>query len=356
LRLVTLVLFALAGAGLLHVTTSIQIMRLFGQGHSVLASYAWLEERLGGLVPMEIVLHYDQQQASSTIARLHLVEDLEASLRSLPDVRGCLSAATFTPRVPSAGLWIRRFATEKMIVRARPRLLDSGFLADHGAGEAWRVSTRLASSGDPDYGLLHQQLLAHTQRFLAARQREQGELPRVTITGAVPILFKARRSLLSGMSLGLLLDVALVCVAVAVLLRRISLALLLAVVCLLPVAMVFGAMGLLGIVVDIGSVMAPCVALGVTVDDVIHWLLWYQRGQSQGLTASRAIELAHARCAPAMVQSWGVIGLGLTVFTLSPFVPTFRFGLLMVLLLTVNLVGNLVLLPALVPQRKALEA
>jgi hypothetical protein len=48
-----------------------------------------------------------------------------------------------------------------------------------------------------------------------------------------------------------------------------------------------------------------------------------------------------------MVQSWGVIGLGLSAFALSSFIPTFRFGALMIGLLTAGLIGNLYFLPAL---------
>ena len=72
----------------------------------------------------------------------------------------------------------------------------------------------------------------------------------------------------------------------------------------------FGMMGWLGIVVDIGSVMTPCVALGVTIDDVIHFVLWFRRGIEKGLSVPEAVKLAYAGCGRAMVQSWGVIGLG----------------------------------------------
>jgi hypothetical protein len=60
-----------------------------------------------------------------------------------------------------------------------------------------------------------------------------------------------------------------------------------------------------------------------------------------------ATMLAYKGCARAMYQSWGVIGIGLSVFSLSPFGPTQRFGHMMLAMLTVALVGNLVLLPAL---------
>ena len=41
------------------------------------------------------------------------------------------------------------------------------------------------------------------------------------------------------------------------------------------------------------------------------------------------------------------IGLGLSVFALSAFIETFRFGALTITLLTVSLVCNLIVLPAL---------
>jgi predicted RND superfamily exporter protein len=123
-----------------------------------------------------------------------------------------------------------------------------------------------------------------------------------------------------------------------------------------PAVMVFGCLGwgnalakwMHGgnLFIDIGTVMAPSVALGVTVDDVVHFMLWFRRGIADGLDRRQATMLAYKGCARAMYQSWGVIGIGLSVFSLSPFGPTQRFGHMMLAMLTVAMVGNLVLLPA----------
>jgi predicted RND superfamily exporter protein len=163
----------------------------------------------------------------------------------------------------------------------------------------------------------------------------------------VPIIFKARRSLLDGLMFGFGTDVALIVVAMIVLTRHASNGLLLFLASVFPMTLVFGTMGWLGIVVDIGSVMTPCVALGVTVDDVIHYVLWFRRGIEKGRSVPDAVMLAYEGCGRAMVQSWGVIGLGLAAFALSSFIPTFRFGALMIALLTVGLAGNLLFLPSL---------
>jgi hypothetical protein len=142
-------------------------------------------------------------------------------------------------------------------------------------------------------------------------------------------------------------DVLLVVVSILVLMRNWSSGLLIFLTSIFPVTIVFGLMGWFGWVVDIGSVMAPCVALGVSIDDAIHFLLWFRRGISRGLGLPQAVALAYAGCGRAMLQSWGVIGIGLSVFALSEFIPTFRFGALTIALLTASLACNLIFLPAL---------
>jgi multidrug efflux pump subunit AcrB len=93
--------------------------------------------------------------------------------------------------------------------------------------------------------------------------------------------------------------------------------------------------------------MAPAVALGVTVDDAIHFMLWCRRGEEQGMNRKDAIMFAYGDCAQPIYQSWAVIGLGLSAFAFSAFMPTRRFGILMLTMLTISSISNLVFLPAL---------
>jgi hypothetical protein len=100
------------------------------------------------------------------------------------------------------------------------------------------------------------------------------------------------------------------------------------------------------VVVDIGTMMTASVAMGVAVDDTIHFLNWFRTGIRQGLPRRDAIIQAYERCAQAMTQTTLIGGLGLFVFALSTFTPTQRFGTLMLFLLAAALVGDLLFLPA----------
>ena len=92
--------------------------------------------------------------------------------------------------------------------------------------------------------------------------------------------------------------------------------------------------------------MTASVAMGVAVDDTIHFLTWFRRGLDEGMNRQNAIMLAYDRCATAMTQTTLIGGLGLAVFSLSTFMPTQRFGILMLVLMLAALVGDLVFLPA----------
>jgi predicted RND superfamily exporter protein len=231
--------------------------------------------------------------------------------------------------------------------RTHAQLINAGYLFASKQEELWRISVRVTAGEDLDYGTFQRQLRAQVDPLLEREQAKGVQGLSAVYTGAVPIIYKARRNLLDGLTLGFGTDVLLVVVSIVVMMRSWSSGLLLFLTSVFPMMIVFGTMGWCGWVVDIGSVMAPCVALGVTIDDAIHFLLWFGRGISRGLSQPYALALAYAGCGRAMVQSWGVIGIGLSVFALSTFIPTFRFGVLTIALLTAALVCNLVFLPAL---------
>ena len=115
--------------------------------------------------------------------------------------------------------------------------------------------------------------------------------------------------------------------------------------------------GWLGIPVDIGSMMAASIALGVAVDDTIHFLAWF-RDDYEALGNRRAAVLsAYRRSATATLQAALINGLGLSVFATSSFTPTKRFGWLMLAILIAGMVAELIMCPSLLfgPMGKVFE-
>ena len=114
----------------------------------------------------------------------------------------------------------------------------------------------------------------------------------------------------------------------------------------LPILVVFGGMGWIDYPVSIGSMMAASIALGVAVDDTIHYLTWFREDLLKGSDRKVAILAAYRRCGTPTLQAALINGLGLSVFAVSTFTPTREFGLLMLTILLAGGVAELIMMPA----------
>ncbi len=169
---------------------------------------------------------------------------------------------------------------------------------------------------------------------------------RAVYTGMIPLVYKTQRQLLVSLNESIMWATVLIAVVMMFVLRSPMAGLISMIPNVFPIVMIFGALGWLGVKVDIGIMMTASVALGVAVDDTVHFLTWFRRGVKQGLDRVQAVMLAYDRCATAMLQTTIIGGLGLAVFATSTFTPTQQFGYLMISMLGAALVGDLLLLPA----------
>jgi predicted RND superfamily exporter protein len=123
-----------------------------------------------------------------------------------------------------------------------------------------------------------------------------------------------------------------------------------------PMVLLFGLLGWTRVALDIGSVMTASVALGMAVDGTFHFLTFFRHALPAAGAADRADRVAAVRAAfrhsaGALSQSALVCGIGILAFAASPFAPTRRFAWMLSLLVWAALVGDLVVLPALLTTR-----
>ena len=341
-----LTLLVAFGAGLQWLQTSIKVERFFSPSSQVMQDYVWIQENLGALVPMEVVIRVPDAAELKTVDQMQLVARAQERIRELEEVGSAMSAVAFVPPLETSSI-VRRTALNRKLTRALDDLAETSYLHRAEGENLWRISIRIPSLLDVDFNQFNKKVREVVEPVLDEEKALGAAGLSAVYTGMVPVFNKAQRSLLDGLIFGYSTDLALIVLAVIILMRHWSAGFIIMLTSMFPVAIVFGFMSWQGIRVDVGSVMTPCVALGVTVDDVVHFLLWFRRGIARGMDRDRAVMLAYEGCAKPMYQSWGVIGLGLSVFALSTFVPAFRFGALMIALLTAGLAGNLLLLPAL---------
>ena len=107
-----------------------------------------------------------------------------------------------------------------------------------------------------------------------------------------------------------------------------------------PLLIVFGAIGWSGIEVNIGSMMTASIAIGVAVDDTIHYLEFFRKEMLSGKSRCEAIIVSYQHCGSAIIETMLIGGFGLSVFAFSTFTPTQRFGSMMLCMLLSVRQGN----------------
>lgn len=216
-----------------------------------------------------------------------------------------------------------------------------GQLAGYDAVVALRpaVADKLAGGNDLKVGVL---ALEETPA-----ERPPATEAMSTYTGVVPLVYKTQRELITSLQESIMWATVLIAIVMVIVLRSPLAGIASMIPNVFPIVMVFGSLGWLNIPIDIGIMMTASVALGVAVDDTLHFVTWFSRGIRDGLDRRSATQLAYERCATAMTQTTLIGGLGLAVFAVSTFTPTQEFGSLMIMMLGMALVGDLILLPAL---------
>ena len=339
------------GFGLPQVQTSVRIETLFNASSRIMQDYQWLESNVGALVPIEVLLQFPVDNQLSPRERMALLQRAEQRLNSISSIHSTTSALTFFPPLPSMKSLPERLkvaTVNRAVLSAMPVFESVDVLretAHH--GQIFRLTAHCSAVEPLDYQALTDEIEQRLTQALETLREESGPPPVVTTSEVMPLVQHIQQQLLTDLFKSLMSALVVITITMTVAEAGLFSGLLAMVSNVFPIVILFGLMGLLQVPMDIGSVMTASVALGIAVDDTLHFLTFFRRGLNQGLQRSGAVLFAYHHCGTAMIQTSVSCGLGLLVFSFSDFVPTSRFALLMGSLLMLALLADLVLLPAL---------
>lgn len=112
-----------------------------------------------------------------------------------------------------------------------------------------------------------------------------------------------------------------------------------------PIILVLGTMGWANVPINIASAMIASVSMGLTVDNSVHYLAAYRRARRTGASPNEAIEKTQTQVGRSLVFANVALIAGLSVLTMSQFIPLVYFGILVSVAMLGGLAGNLFLLP-----------
>jgi signal transduction histidine kinase len=307
-------------------------------------------QEMSGSFPMNVVVTGDEADYFETPANLVAIADLQTYLNRLSGVDKTISLADYIKLVNYV---VNHFDPEfyrlpedsydlRMLMNNFKILLGNDLLQRFLSADYSRVNilmlTHIASSRD--FLQTRQQILTHAKEIF------DDEI-RVDVTGLGVVIAASSRLLTLGQVKSLAISLVLIFAVMVVLFVSSKVGLIAVVPNLFPIVVNFGLMGLLGIPISVATSLIASVAIGLAVDDTIHYLVRYNTEFKKDLNKDRAMRDTLMSVGRPIIFTSLTISLGFSVLIFSHFQPTAVFGLLMVVTMLSALVGDLILLPSL---------
>jgi predicted RND superfamily exporter protein len=167
------------------------------------------------------------------------------------------------------------------------------------------------------------------------------------VTGFFVLLTSLIESMLRDQWMTFAVATAAMAFIMLVLFRSFKLALIGVVPNAVPIFLVMGLLGWLGLRINMGAAMIAAVTMGLSVDSSIHYLDTFLHARRRGLTVDDALAEVQSSVGRAMLFTTLTLDLGFLVLCTSEFIPTVYFGALVSLAMIGGLLGNLIILPLL---------
>jgi len=383
--IVSVVGLVVMGAGIPKIITGSNVQNFFPMKHRVLTDLATIENATGPLSSVELLLRFSDPRKANDKSRVKGLQALSSKIVESTCVDSCVSAATFAPVWKKRTSAIQEIGEIARLRRMKDEIPQIGLLhvvtgaadsasnesSDDGTSvdeadnveETWRISCRYYdvqpqdsqhAGSAVDLPLLCAQLRSITNELFLPEGHLvfEGESLEIITTGEFVLFEEVDRQFFSELMKTYLTAFVSISLVVLLILRT-PIGLLLALPPnLFPAVMVLGAAGHFGYALDAASLMTASVALGIAVDDTLHFMLWWKEGRAAektdgDRTEGEPIEQAIRYSGNAMMQTSFIIGLSIVLYAFCGFLPTVRFGLLLSGMMLAALIGDLILLPAL---------
>jgi predicted RND superfamily exporter protein len=179
----------------------------------------------------------------------------------------------------------------------------------------------------------------------SASSESSFEAPQVETTGMFVLLTFLIESLLRDQLISFAIAAIGIGTMMAIAFRSFTIGLVALVPNVFPIVLVLGTMGWVGVPINIASAMIASVSMGLTVDNSVHYLSAYRRVRRTGASVNEAIERTQTQVGRSLVFANVALIAGLSVLTMSQFIPLVYFGVLVSVAMLGGLAGNLFLLP-----------
>ncbi|MFT4779877.1 MAG: putative RND superfamily exporter protein [Flavobacteriales bacterium] len=180
----------------------------------------------------------------------------------------------------------------------------------------------------------------------------QEELPNrkfdLRVTGTANLIDHNNKTLAVDMIGGLVIAFFVVAIIVGIMFKNIKMVVICLIPNFLPLLMIAGIMGFMGIDLKVSTSIIFTIAFGIAVDDTIHFMSKLRLQLAQGRSVLYAVKRTYFSTGKAIIITSIILCGGFLTLILSEFLGTYYIGLLISLTLLFAVLADLMLLPVLI--------
>ena len=169
----------------------------------------------------------------------------------------------------------------------------------------------------------------------------------IVVTGVAAVLGKTFAEMLYSTAESYMLAGGVITVMMVLLVGSLKLGLVTMIPSLIPITIVIAILYLIGIPLDIFTMLIGSIAIGLTVDDNVHFIHGFRRTYKETGDPAYAIERTLMTTGRAMLVTSIVLSFGFLIYTQSALNNMIGFGVMTALCIMLALVGSFLLAPAL---------
>ncbi len=351
------IVFFVSFTGIVKIETNSNDLLNYRKAHPFRVSTEFIEDKLTGILALDIVLT-GQADSFKDPEVLKKMDRLEQYIGSLPSVQKTFSMVDYIKEMhkmiqDGSDSYYRIPDTQNLVAQLLFLGEDSNELSDHvdiSDYSVARINGRLAWLDNNELKAVHDRI-NQKARTLFAPLGIQAE-----VSGLIPIYLNWCDYLIESQVKGFSLSLFAIFLMFALLVRSFKLSLIAMIPNVIPIFLTLGIMGWAHIYLDKSTIIYTSLAIGLAVDNTIHFIARLRNLFAQHGNYEIAIRETLTSVGVPITITTIVLFCGFIIFLVHSFMPSVYFGILMAITMVAALIATLFVLPALIKILKPLGA
>ena len=341
--------------GLKSIDYNISILDDLRPGNSLYDDIMYVDENFGGTLPLEIVI---SNFSSSTTNKdslsldnifnldfLTKADEFESKIEQISHIKKAISMNDYIKVIanfwePERGMSLPEYDDDiyDYLDLAPSNIGTNLFNSD---STKYRITCRVGNIRSKVADSLKVKVQSIFDEVFKGGSQE------VLISGSTLLALRTQGFLIRDLTTSFILAFIIIFISMVILFRSIRLSLISILPTIIPLVAAAAIMGFSGIKLRPSTAMTFSIALGIAVDDTIHFLARFRQELKKTKDVGLAVSNSILSTGKAIIGTTLVLCMGFFTLYFSELVPNHEFGILATIILIIALISSLLLLPVL---------